>query len=97
LHNHDHHHPHAMSTPPRPAPARTPSYLYFVPRRSPAALRASYDNLVALANAQERLRGTVWRDRGEPVTELESVDECVLHAARGGLRECRGTGTMEDS
>jgi hypothetical protein len=32
----------------------------------------------------------VWRERGEPVTELNDLWECVEHAARGGLR----AGTM---
>jgi hypothetical protein len=73
--------------PRRPTPSRAPSYLSFVPRRSPAALRMSYDNLVALANAQERLRGAVWRDRGEPLKELKSLEECLVHAGRGALRE----------
>jgi hypothetical protein len=77
----------------RGSPSRAPSYLSFVPRRSPAALRASFDNLVALADAQERLRGAaraaVWRDRGEPVKELRSLEECLKHAGRGGLSKCR--------
>ena len=51
---------------------------------------ASFDNLVALANHQERIREArrmVWRDRGEPVVELESLRACLEHAASGGLRE----------
>ncbi|KAJ7600748.1 hypothetical protein C8J56DRAFT_911179 [Mycena floridula] len=50
---------------------------------------ASFDNLVSLANYQERLkdaRKTIWRDRGEPVAELYDIDQCLNHAARGGLR-----------
>lgn len=53
--------------------------------------KQSYENLVALANAQEALRQTkrmVWRDRGEPAVELESVEECFEHALRGGARTC---------
>jgi hypothetical protein len=51
---------------------------------------ASFDNLVALANYEERLsdaRKMVWRDRGEPVAELNTLRECLEHAATGGLRE----------
>jgi len=50
---------------------------------------ASFDNLVALANYQERLkdaRKVIWRDRGESVQELTSLKECFEHAAKGGLR-----------
>lgn len=50
---------------------------------------ASFDNLIALANYQERLkdaRRVVWRDRGEPVVELETLKECFEHAAKGGFR-----------
>lgn len=50
---------------------------------------ASFDNLVALANHQERLREArkmVWRDRGEPVVELDTMRACLEHAASGGLR-----------
>jgi len=50
---------------------------------------ASFDNLVALANYQERLkdaRRVVWRDRGEQTVELQTVRECLEHAARGGFR-----------
>ncbi|KAJ3759818.1 hypothetical protein EV360DRAFT_93925 [Lentinula raphanica] len=60
----------------------------------------SYENLVALADAQERLkyvlanrretlkeaRKIVWRDRGEPVAELADVEECLKWALKGGLR-----------
>jgi hypothetical protein len=51
---------------------------------------ASFDNLVALANHQERLREArkmVWRDRGEPVVELDTLRACLEHAASGGLSE----------
>jgi hypothetical protein len=67
-------------------PSRKPSYIHFTPRRAVA----SFDNLVALANHQERLREArkiIWRDRGEPVAELEDVAECFEHACRGALRK----------
>ena len=49
----------------------------------------SSENSVLLANYQERLKGAqrlVWRDRGEQVFELQTVKECLEHAARGGFR-----------
>ncbi|KAG8219105.1 hypothetical protein J3R82DRAFT_4871 [Butyriboletus roseoflavus] len=70
--------------PRKPLP-RVPSYIRLTPRRAVA----SFDNLVALANHQERLkeaRKIVWRDRGEPAVELTDVWECIEHAGRGGLR-----------
>jgi hypothetical protein len=73
------------SPPPRKAAiTRTPSYVQFTPRRA----MASFENLVALANHQERLREArkiVWRQRGEPAAELEDLWECMEHAGRGGL------------
>jgi hypothetical protein len=57
-------------------------------RPSPKRAMVSFDNLVALANHQERLkeaRKMVWRDRGEPATELCDIWECLAHAGRGGL------------
>ena len=59
---------------------------------TPRPAMASFDNLVALANHQERLREArrmVWRDRGQPVVELDSLRDCLEHAASGGLREWR--------
>ncbi|KAG5651486.1 hypothetical protein H0H81_008486 [Sphagnurus paluster] len=59
--------------------------LHFTPRRA----MASFDNLVALANHQERLkeaRKMVWRDKGEPVADLPTLRACLDHAAAGGLR-----------
>ncbi|KAJ3555565.1 hypothetical protein NP233_g12179 [Leucocoprinus birnbaumii] len=59
--------------------------IHFTPKRA----MTSFDNLVALANYQERLkdaRRVVWRDRGEPVVEVETLRECLEHAARGGFR-----------
>jgi len=52
----------------------------------------SFENLVALANAQERwnLRDTrklVWRDTGDPPVLLETLSECIKHGTQGGLRE----------
>ena len=58
----------------------------FTPRRA----MASFENLVALANHQERLkdaRKMVWRDKGEPVAELDDLKACLEHAAKGGFRE----------
>lgn len=52
---------------------------------------ASFENLVALANYEERLREArkiVWRDRGEKPVELEDLWECVEHAGRGSLSTC---------
>ncbi|KAH0840380.1 hypothetical protein J3R83DRAFT_1411 [Lanmaoa asiatica] len=72
---------------PRPSSDDEPRkpYIRFTPRRAVA----SFDNLVALANHQERLkeaRKIIWRDRGEPAVELVDVWECIEHAGRGGLR-----------
>jgi hypothetical protein len=56
----------------------------FTPRRAVA----SFENLVALANYQERLkeaRKMVWRDKGQPVSEVQDLWECLEHAGRGGL------------
>ncbi|KAL0950380.1 hypothetical protein HGRIS_010342 [Hohenbuehelia grisea] len=60
-------------------------YLHFTPKRS----IASFDNLVALANYQERLkdaRKMVWRDRGEPVVEVRDLKACLEHAGKGAAR-----------
>ncbi|KAH9854900.1 hypothetical protein C2E23DRAFT_816063 [Lenzites betulinus] len=64
---------------------RAPSYIHFTPRRA----MASFENLVALANYEEHLRGArkvVWRDRGEKPVEVFDLGECLEHACRGGLR-----------
>ncbi|KAI5993468.1 hypothetical protein EDD15DRAFT_2518804 [Pisolithus albus] len=59
-----------------------------------------FENLVALANHHERLKGArkiIWRDRGEPAVELEDLWECLEHAGRGGMYsgECpRTCGTL---
>ncbi|KAF9000326.1 hypothetical protein BDQ17DRAFT_1360047 [Cyathus striatus] len=68
-----------------PSLPSTPSEepLHFTPKRA----MASFDNLVALANHQERLREArkiIWRDRGEPVVELGGLKECLEHAVKGG-------------
>ena len=50
----------------------------------------SFDNLVMLANYEERLREAkkvLWRDRGEKPVEVCDKWECVEHASRGGLSE----------
>jgi len=70
---------------PRPALLRTPSYLRMAPTR--AAM--SFENLVALANDQERLRDArkiIWRDRGDPIVHVDSLQEVFKHAAQGGTR-----------
>ncbi|KAJ7315022.1 hypothetical protein DFH08DRAFT_894484 [Mycena albidolilacea] len=57
----------------------------FTPRQA----MASFENLVALANYQERLKGArkiVWRDRGQPVVELPTLLDCLEHAGTGALR-----------
>ncbi|KAF8914372.1 hypothetical protein CPB84DRAFT_1811697 [Gymnopilus junonius] len=56
---------------------------------TPKRAMASFENLVAMANHQERLKEAkkmVWRDRGEPVVELDSLEACLVHAMSGGLR-----------
>ncbi|KAJ6525852.1 hypothetical protein B0H10DRAFT_322545 [Mycena sp. CBHHK59/15] len=60
--------------------------LEFTPRRH---AMASFENLVALADYQERLKGArkiVWRDRGEPVADLPTLRDCLEHAGKGGFR-----------
>ncbi|KAJ7512880.1 hypothetical protein B0H11DRAFT_1947807 [Mycena galericulata] len=68
------------------APTTPGEPLEFTPRRQ---TMASFENLVALANYQERLKGArkiVWRDRGEPVVELPTLKDCLAHAATGAFR-----------
>jgi len=72
-------------TPDLSSPSSPGEGIHFTPKRA----MASFDNLVALANYQERLkdaRRVVWRDRGEQAVELQTVRECLEHAARGGFR-----------
>ena len=67
--------------------SRVPSYIQFAPRSA----MASFENLVALANYEERLkeaRRIVWRDRGEKPVELESLWQCVEHASKGAASTC---------
>ncbi|KAF8595430.1 hypothetical protein BDV93DRAFT_564404, partial [Ceratobasidium sp. AG-I] len=47
----------------------------------------SFENLVALAKDQElrkEARRLVWRDKGEHPTDLETFEECLQHAWKGG-------------
>jgi hypothetical protein len=77
--------PSGRSSPRLDAGDSTPG-ITFTPRRA----MASFENLVALANHQERLREArkmVWRDRGEPVVELDSLAACLRHAGKGGFRK----------
>jgi hypothetical protein len=49
----------------------------------------SFENLVALANDQERLREArkiIWRDRGDPAIHLDTIQEVLKHATQGGTR-----------
>ncbi|THH14186.1 hypothetical protein EW146_g6121 [Bondarzewia mesenterica] len=77
-----------MDLPPDASPLeleRAPSYVQFTPRRA----ITSFENLVVLANYEERLREArkmVWRNRGEPAVEVQDLWECVEHGTRGGLR-----------
>ncbi|KAK7682574.1 hypothetical protein QCA50_014374 [Cerrena zonata] len=68
-----------------PPVARAPSFIQFTPKRA----MSSFENLVALANYEERLkeaRKIVWRNRGEKPVELADLWECLEHAGRGGWR-----------
>lgn len=75
--------------PQRPPPlSRLHSFsgIEFVPKRA----MASFENLVALANYEEKLKGAkkiVWRDRGERPVEITDLWECLEHACKGGLRK----------
>jgi hypothetical protein len=71
---------------PNGLPQNKPTYRQLRPL--PKRAMASFDNLVALANHQERLKEAkkmVWRDRGEPAVEMKDIWECVEHAGRGGM------------
>lgn len=72
-----------------PRSSRTTSYtgIEFVPKRA----MQSFENLVALANYEERLKEAtkiVWRDKGEKPVELADIWECIEHAGRGGISTC---------
>lgn len=87
------HTPCIVNTPPTPNGEGTRSddgesnnMLSFTPRRA----MASFENLVAMANHQERLkeaRKMVWRDRGQPVVQIDTLEECLRHAMAGGVSE----------
>jgi hypothetical protein len=69
-------------------PGEDSNGILFTPRR---VAMMSFENLVALANHQERLkeaRKMVWRDKGQPVVEIDTLEQCLMHALSGGLREC---------
>ncbi|KAF9476729.1 hypothetical protein BDN70DRAFT_811756 [Pholiota conissans] len=73
------------SNPPSPGERSDNEGVHFRPLRA----MASFENLVAMANHQERLREArkmVWRDRGQPVVELGTFESCLAHAMSGGLR-----------
>ena len=73
--------PQPIYTPPL---SRVPSYIQFAPKRA----MTSFENLVALANYEERLREArkiVWRDKGERPVELATLWDCLQHGAKGGL------------
>ena len=67
-------------------PPSRPSLSELMPRRYTVS---SFDNLVVLANYEERLREArrmVWRDRGEPAVEVHDLWECLEHGTSGALR-----------
>ncbi|KAI0080505.1 hypothetical protein K474DRAFT_1657632 [Panus rudis PR-1116 ss-1] len=77
--------PPSPESPPLVSRANSSNYIHFTPKRA----MASFENLVALANYEERLREArkvIWRDRGEKPVELDDLWECLEHAARGGWR-----------
>jgi hypothetical protein len=74
------------SMPPTPS-GEDSNGILFTPRR---VMMMSFENLVALANHQERLkeaRKMVWRDKGQPVVELDTLEQCLAHAMSGAFRE----------
>src|SRR5277367_6432509 len=73
-----------------PSGSNTPRISYSGINFTPRQAMASFENLVALANHQERLkeaRKMVWRDRGEPAVETATLRECFTHAMSGGFSE----------
>ncbi|EJD53160.1 hypothetical protein AURDEDRAFT_180722 [Auricularia subglabra TFB-10046 SS5] len=80
-----------MSAPdPQARPSAPPRSRSFFDGAAPKRALKSFDNLVSLANDQEALRQAarklVWRDRGEPVTQLNDLHDCLVHAAKGAAR-----------
>lgn len=74
------------SMPPTPS-GEDSNGILFTPRR---VMMMSFENLVALANHQERLkeaRKMVWRDKGQPVVEIDTLGQCLTHAMSGAFRE----------
>jgi hypothetical protein len=74
------------SIPPTPGERSDNEGINFMPKRA----MTSFENLVAMANHQERLREArkmVWRDKGQPVVELDTIEACLAHAMSGGLSE----------
>jgi hypothetical protein len=72
---------------------RRSSYLQFTPKRA----ITSFENLVALANYEETLKGArqiVWRDRGELPVQVHDFWECLEHAGRGGISESSISGAL---
>jgi hypothetical protein len=72
-----------------PSGSDTPRLSYSGINFTPRQAVTSFENLVALANYQERLkeaRKMVWRDKGQPIVELQDLWECLEHAGQGGLR-----------
>ncbi|KAF4619751.1 hypothetical protein D9613_004876 [Agrocybe pediades] len=75
----------ANSLPPTPGERSDAEGFQFTPKRA----MASFENLVAMANHQERLkeaRKMVWRDKGQPVVEVDTLEACLAHAMSGGFR-----------
>ncbi|KAF7318048.1 hypothetical protein HMN09_00312500 [Mycena chlorophos] len=60
------------------------------PRLDQQATALSFDNVVSLAiYQQERLkdaRQILWREKGQPVVQLNTLRECLEHAVKGGAR-----------
>ena len=80
-----------LMTPDSPVPRKHKSRI----PKSRREVFKSFDNLVSLANDQERWRiadvtrvgrSLVYRDVGEPPVLLESVRECAEHAGAGAIR-----------
>ncbi|KAJ7172550.1 hypothetical protein C8R46DRAFT_154462 [Mycena filopes] len=73
-----------------PQSRRRPSFQH----RSESQSMMSFENLVALANYQERMKDArkalsfrkLWRDKGQPVVELSTLSACLHHAGYGGMR-----------